>query len=124
MALAEETKASGVGVFAFAPGLVLTELITHVEVIAGVEGRMKVFPTIVRMFAKPPEVAAQKAVWIASEATDGKTGMVIRASSLGRMLRGALKEGLRVLMKKPAPDLGFEIKVIPSDQGVPASKLR
>ena len=33
--LAEETKATGVGVFAYNPGMVLTDLLTHGEVIQG-----------------------------------------------------------------------------------------
>ena len=44
LALAQETKDSGVGVFAFNPGLVLTELLTDVDVIAGSEERLKAFP--------------------------------------------------------------------------------
>ena len=116
-ALAAETKDSGVGVFAFQPGMVLTELLTDVDVIAGSESRLKVFPTIVRMWAKPPEVPAQKAVWIASAATDGKTGKLISLLSPWTMLRGAAKEGLRALLHKPAPDLGFHIRTIPPDKG-------
>ncbi|MEI2652469.1 MAG: SDR family NAD(P)-dependent oxidoreductase [Microthrixaceae bacterium] len=76
LALAAETKESGVGVFAFNPGMVLTELLTDVEVIAGSEARLQRFPAIVRMWAKPPAVPAAKAVWIASSATDGKTGEI------------------------------------------------
>ena len=41
-----------------------------------VEDKLKRFPAIVRMWAKPPEVPAAKAVWIASSATDGKTGEI------------------------------------------------
>ncbi len=113
LSLAEETKDSGVGVFAFNPGLVLTELLTDVEVIAGSEARLKVFPTIVRMWAKPPEIPAKKVVWIASPATDGKTGMLINYMSTWGMLRGAMKEGLRVITKKPAPDLGMQVRPVP-----------
>ncbi len=106
-ALAEETKTSGVGVYAFNPGMVLTELLTDVEVIEGSEERLKSFPAIVRMWAKPPEIPAQKAVWIASQATDGKTGLLISLFSPWTMLQGALKEGFRTLLKQPAsgPDI-------------------
>ena len=54
LALAAENKGTGVGVFAFNPGLVLTDLLTDVEVVSGSEPRLKNFPTIVRMWAKPP----------------------------------------------------------------------
>ncbi len=90
-ALAVETRGSGVGVYAFNPGLVLTDLLTDVEVVAGSEHRLKNFATVIRMWAKTPEVAAQKAVWIASAATDGKTGLVVSASSTWTMLSGAVE---------------------------------
>ena len=117
LALAEETKDSGVGVFAFNPGMVLTELLTDVEVIAGSEDRLKVFPTIVRMWAKPVEVPAQKAVWIASSATDGKTGKLINIFSPATMLGGALKEGLRALRKTPANGNGIKVRSVPPYKG-------
>jgi glucose 1-dehydrogenase len=120
-ALAEEAKDSPIGVFAFNPGLVLTDLLTDVSVIAGSEQQLKIFPTIVRMWAKPPEIPAKKVVWLASPATDGKTGLLVSLFSPGVMLRGALKEGLRILMKRPAQDLGVEIKVIPAYGGASIS---
>ncbi len=117
-ALAVETKDTGVGVFAFNPGMVLTDLLTNVEVVAGSEDRLKVFPTVVRMWAKPVEVPAQKVVWIASPATDGKTGKLISIFSPWTMLRGVLKEGLRRLMKTPASELDIRIRTIPSSMDV------
>jgi glucose 1-dehydrogenase len=113
IALAKETRKSGVGVYAFNPGMVLTDLLTDVSVIEGSQGRLKVFPTIVRMWAKPVEIPARKAVWIASRATDGKTGLVISLLSPWAMLGGALKEGLRALTRRPARDMGIRVKVIP-----------
>ena len=100
LALAEETKqsgASGVGIYAFNPGMVLTELLTDVEVIEGSEEKLRRFPTIVRMWAKPPEVPAAKAVWIASAATDGKTGEIYNIFTPTQMLGGALSESAEVV---------------------------
>jgi len=114
-ALAEETKEYHVGVFAFNPGMVLTELLTDVDVIEGSENRLKSFPTVVRMWAKPADIPAQKAVWIASSATDGKTGLLVSLFSPWAALQGALKEGLRVLLRKPAPDMELRIRTIPYD---------
>ena len=116
-ALAEETKESGVGVYAFSPGMVLTDLLTDVDVIEGSEDRLKNFSTVIRMWAKPPEFAAQKAVWIASEATDGKTGLLISLFSPWMMLSGALKEGIRSILKQPAPDTEIKIKKVQPYQG-------
>ncbi len=116
-ALAEETKDSGVGVFAFQPGMVLTELLTDIHVIEGSEDRMKVFPTVVRILAKPAEIPARKMVWIASHATDGKTGLSVSIFSMRAMLGGAIKEGMRSLLRKPKPDLGIKMKIVPPYEG-------
>lgn len=110
--LAEETKDSGVGVYAFNPGMVLTDLLTNVEVIEGSEERLKRFPTIVRMWAKPPEIPGQKAVLIASSATDGKTGLLISLFSPWIALQGVLKEGLRSLRKQPANGPDIKLRTI------------
>lgn len=112
--LAEETKDSGVGVFAFNPGLVLTELLTDVQVIEGAESRLKAFPAVVRMWAKPPEIPAEKIVWLASAATDGKTGMLVNLTSPWSLLGGALKEGMRLLVRRPAADPEIRIETIPA----------
>jgi NAD(P)-dependent dehydrogenase (short-subunit alcohol dehydrogenase family) len=111
-ALAEETKDSGAGVFAFSPGMVLTDLLTDVEVIAGSEHRLNAFPTVVRMLARPAEIPARKAVWIASSATDGKTGLEISLSTPGSMLGQVLREGLRTARKRPTP-VSINVRTIP-----------
>lgn len=110
--LAQETRDSGVSVFAFSPGMVLTDLLTHVEVIQGSESRLKNFPVVLRILAKPPEAATEKAVWLASSATDGKTGLEVFTASSGKMMLGALREGLRSLLRQPAPPIDLDIKVI------------
>lgn len=110
--LAEETKDSGVGVYSFNPGMVLTDLLTNVDVIEGSEDRLKSYPTVVRMWAKPPEVPAQKAVWIASSATDGKTGLLISLFSPWTAAWGAIKEGIRFLRKQPSSISEIHIKTI------------
>lgn len=125
--LAVKTKDCGVGVFAFNPGMVLTEMLTDVSVIEGAEQRLKIFPTIVRMWARPAEIPAKKVVWIASAATDGKTGLLINSFSPWVMISSALREGLRILFRKPAPDVGIKIDTIPAykrDFAVKAPDIR
>lgn len=117
LALAQETRGMGIGVFAFSPGMVYTDLLAQVEVIQGHEKRLKAFPTVVRLLAKPPDFPAQKAVWLASDATDGKTGLVVQASSAAGMLLNAAREGWRALRKQPAPPLDIQIRSIPPYQG-------
>jgi glucose 1-dehydrogenase len=114
LALAEETKDSGVGVFAFNPGMVLTDLLTDIEVIEGSETRLSRFPSVLRMWAKPPEVAARKAAWLASSASDGKTGLVVNLFSPWKMMGGAAREGLNSLLKRPAVPIDLKLRTIPS----------
>ncbi len=113
LALAKETRDQGVGVFLMAPGMLVTDLLTDVEVIQGYEERLKVMGTIVRMWARPPEEAARKAVWLASSATDGKTGKVVKMVSFGSLLGGAVREGLRRLAGQPAPP-PVNLRVVPA----------
>ncbi len=100
LGLAEETKqggAAGIGIFAFSPGMVLTDMLTDVSVVEGSEEKLSSFPTVVRMWAKLAEVPAAKAVWIASAATDGKTGEVYDILTRAQLLSGALGEAGRKL---------------------------
>lgn len=115
IALAKENPDSGVDVFAFNPGLMLTEFITEVDVVAGSEERLKVFPTIIRMWGRPPEVAAQKTAWIASSATDGKTGKLYNLQTMGHTLRGALQEGWRRISKQAGDPIKINLHTIPYD---------
>jgi NAD(P)-dependent dehydrogenase (short-subunit alcohol dehydrogenase family) len=112
-ALAAETSGSGVGVFAYSPGMVLTDMLTDVEVILGSEQRLKNFATILRMWAKSPEEVTEKAIWLASSATDGKTGIEVSLLSKSRLLVGAMKEGLRTLFKLPTPAIDIKTRIIP-----------
>jgi NAD(P)-dependent dehydrogenase (short-subunit alcohol dehydrogenase family) len=114
-ALAQETHDSGVGVFALNPGMVLTDLLTDVDVVEGYDHLLKSFPTVVRMWAKSPEVPAQKAVWIASAATDGKTGKEYNVLTPGVLLGGAVKEGFRKLFGPKLEDPGITIRIIQPD---------
>jgi NAD(P)-dependent dehydrogenase (short-subunit alcohol dehydrogenase family) len=112
LALAEEVKGQGVDVFAFNPGMVLTELLTDIEVIQGSQDRLKVFPKIVRMLAKPPANPAAKALWLASSASDGKNGKVLNNFSTVMFLTGAVREWLRP--KKAGEDAELiRMKIIP-----------
>lgn len=97
LALAQEYKDSGVGVYALSPGMMLTEMLTSVRVVAGYEERLRVYPTVVRALAKPPEAAARKAVWLASAATDGRTGLEVHLFNPMTALLGFTREWIRRL---------------------------
>jgi NAD(P)-dependent dehydrogenase (short-subunit alcohol dehydrogenase family) len=115
LALAAETKDSGVGVFALQPGLMDTGLLTEVVTFQEHMQRLRDFmPFLIRAAGKKPEVAARKALWLASSATDGKTGLDVSVGSrLGFML-GFMREGLRRLFRLPTRPVVMNVTTIPS----------
>jgi NAD(P)-dependent dehydrogenase (short-subunit alcohol dehydrogenase family) len=115
LALAKEYMDSGVGVYSFQPGLMDTDLLTDIITFKEHEKRLLGFmPLLVRAGAKRPEVAANKALWLASSATDGKTGLEVRMGSRLSFLLGFLREGLRSLLRLPARPVEMIVKIIPS----------
>ena len=114
IALAKEYKDSGVEVFPFQPGLMTTELLSEVEVIEGHAARLKVFPAIIRMWGRPPEVAAQKVVWLAGSATDGKSSLEATMLTRGAMLGGGLHELWRRVTRQPLDEMKLNLKIVPS----------
>jgi glucose 1-dehydrogenase len=114
LALAKEYKASGVGVYAFNPGLVLTDMLSNLEAIDGYETKMNPLRFVTRLWANPPEVPAQKAVWIASAATDGRTGLQVRVLTPRFMIAGLLREAGRRVTGRAEPIEPLQIKVVPS----------
>ncbi len=112
-ALAAENKGSGVSIIAFNPGMTRTSLLTDVDVIEGSEERLKVFPKIVRMWSNPPEVPADKIAWLASSATDGRTGLYVSLVRPGFVLRGLWKELKRAITGNHSRDVAIKITTIP-----------
>jgi NAD(P)-dependent dehydrogenase (short-subunit alcohol dehydrogenase family) len=110
LALAREYRESGVGIFAFAPGMVLTEMLTDLRMI-GPEARhaARLLPFALRVLARPPEVAAARAVWIASAATDGLTGKVFETRRLRRLAHGLAREAWRMLARRPQVEIPLTI---------------
>ncbi len=99
----EYQQTQGVGIYAFNPGLVDTDLLRKIEVVQGYGEKLNSFGTIIRMWANPPTVPAEKALWLASAATDGKTGLEIQLLGPARILGGLVREQGRKLFKRPAP---------------------
>jgi NAD(P)-dependent dehydrogenase (short-subunit alcohol dehydrogenase family) len=115
LALASEYKDSGVGIFAFQPGLMETDLLTEIVTFKEHEKRLRDFmPFLIRAGGKIPDVPAQKALWLASSATNGKTGLDVRVGSNISFMIGFLREGLRKLLHLPTRKIDVEIDLIPS----------
>ena len=113
MALAKEYKQSGVGVHLFQPGLVQSDMMGHMYFIEGYdEELLKVFRVIARLFSLPPALPASKAVWLASAATDGRTGLHINLLGPSTMLKGVGRELWRIITRQPPPPLNSKITLI------------
>jgi glucose 1-dehydrogenase len=112
LALAKEYRGSGIGVFAYNPGLMDTDLLRQIDVIAGYEERVKPFETIIRMWAKPPTAAAERAVWLASQATDGRTGLEVRATGKLGFVLGILREAILCLLRQPRPIIALSLRTV------------
>ena len=114
LALAAEYKDSGVGIYTLLPGLMETDLLTEIVTFEKYEKRLRGFmPFLIRAAGKNPEVPARKALWLASSATDGKTGLELRVGSSLNFLTGFLREGLRILLHLPARKVELNVKIIP-----------
>ena len=61
------------------------------------------------------EVPAERALWIASSATDGRTGQEFRVLTAARMLKGMLREGVRRLTRRKAPEISFKVRTVHTD---------
>jgi NAD(P)-dependent dehydrogenase (short-subunit alcohol dehydrogenase family) len=115
LALAKEYKHSGVGVYALQPGLMETDLLTEIVTFEPYAKRLRGFmPFLIRAGGKKPELAALKALWLASSATDGKTGLDVRVGSRFAFFVGFLREGLRGLFRLPVRKVEMNVKLIPS----------
>ncbi len=113
VSMAKEYKASGVGIYSFNPGLVLTDMLSQVEAIDGYAEKMRPLEIVTRMWGNPPEVPAAKAVWLASAATDGKTGLEINVLSPQVMMSGLLRE-LKLRLTRQVPPTALQVEVVPS----------
>jgi NAD(P)-dependent dehydrogenase (short-subunit alcohol dehydrogenase family) len=112
LALAQENKDTNVGIYVFSPGMVDTDLLRKPRVLAGYESKIEPLKTVMRFWANSPDVPARKAVWIASSATDGRTGLHIRVLSPARMILGVLKASLRSITQRPVHPIELEIETI------------
>jgi hypothetical protein len=96
-----------------------TDLLTEIVTFERYEKRLRGFmPFLIRAAGNKPEVPARKALWLASSATDGKTGLELQVGSSFTFLCGFLREGLRNLLHLPGRNVELDIKIIP-----PAFKL-
>ena len=68
-----------------------------------------------RMWGNPAEVPAERAVWLASAATDGQTGKVVSVLSRGKLIGGALGELGRRLSRRGAAERPMQVTTVPPE---------
>lgn len=91
--LQKEYADSGVSIHAINPGLVDTELLRTPEVVEGYEAKLSAMPTLIRMWARPPEIAAREIVKL----LEGGPSREVQVMKRGFMLISALRELFRRL---------------------------
>lgn len=124
LALAEEYRHSGVGIYTFAPGMMPTELVTSVEAVAGFERRVKALERVLPAIGQRPEVAAARLVWLLSHATDGKTGLEVKVSSRLGVTLGFLRVGVGALLRRSSARVPVEVTTVPPAIAVPIARRR
>lgn len=109
IALAKEYHHTGVSIIAFNPGLVLTDMLTQIDVVGGFKDKVSPLNTVIRLWANPPEVPAKKVVRLVSSATDGKTGLYVKTLTLRLIIRGVVREIWRKITKQPSRTPTIEV---------------
>jgi short-subunit dehydrogenase len=118
LGLAKENENKRINIFAFNPGMVLTDLLTRVHVVAGYEDKLKVFPMVIRLLARPAEIPARKAAWLASSATDKMTGKVIQIPFVGEAILVFLQVLSSKIFNQKLPPVDINIKSVPGAQSI------
>ena len=85
-ALAQEYRHSGVDVFGFNPGLVKTEMLSHVHAVSGYEKKLNPLRFVAMLWGNEADVPAEKALWLASASTDGRSGLFVTVLTARMML--------------------------------------
>ncbi len=117
-ALAKEYRTyPRIGVFAFNPGLVDTDLLRRPQAISGYEKKMAPLKTVIQLWADPPEVPARRALWLASPVTDGRTGLVINVLGPRRIVTGLIREVGRRLTGR-GQTITLDIRSVPSSRAM------
>ncbi len=110
--LANEYKNGGVDIFGFNPGLVKTEMLSNVHAMQGYGEKMNPLRFVAMLWGNNADVPAEKALWLASDVTNGKSGLMVTVLTPGFMLRRALMAGLRWLLRRPNEMMDLNINLV------------
>ena len=108
-ALAGEYAGTGIGIYMLNPGLMYTDLMREVTVVRGFEEKLKPLAAVMRLWANAPAVPAEAAVWLASSATNRKTGLEKRVLTTSHVVGGLIRDTARRLMRRAEPEFALDI---------------
>jgi glucose 1-dehydrogenase len=111
-ALAKEYADSGVDVFGFNPGLVRTDMLSNIEAVSGYEKRLNPLRYVTLLWGNDADVPAEKAVWLASSATDGKNGLQVSVLTTYFKISRLVKQAFRWLSRKPSELMDLNITTV------------
>jgi NAD(P)-dependent dehydrogenase (short-subunit alcohol dehydrogenase family) len=111
-ALSEEYKGRGVEIFGFNPGLVRTEMLSEVQAVSGYEKNLNPLRYVAMVWGNDADVPAQKALWLASSATDGRNGLMVTVLTPGVMLSRLLGLPFRKLFNRSTDLLELNVTAV------------
>jgi NAD(P)-dependent dehydrogenase (short-subunit alcohol dehydrogenase family) len=100
LSLSEEYKGTGVDIMLLNPGMVRTEILGVENPTPELAKRIETFKKIIDIFSQPPSVAADLAVKLASNWSDGKTKVFLSALNPTRARRLLLSYPIRKWLNK------------------------
>lgn len=112
--LANEYRNSGVDIFGFNPGLVRTEMLSNVHAVAGYEEQMNPLRFVAMLWGNDADVPAEKALWLASPATDGKNGTMVTVLTKRMMLSRLIALPFRKLLNRSTELLPLNVTSVKS----------
>ena len=112
--LANEYRNSGVDIFGFNPGLVRTEMLSNVHAVAGYEEQMNPLRFVAMLWENDADVPAEKALWLASPATDGKNGTMVTVLTKRMMLSRLIALPFRKLLNRSTELLPLNVTSVKS----------
>ncbi len=112
--LAKEYRNSGVDVFGFNPGLVRTEMLSNVHAVAGYEEQMNPLRFVAMLWGNDADVPAEKALWLASPATDGKNGTMVTVLTKRMMISRLIALPFRKLLNRSTELLPLNVTSVKS----------
>ena len=112
--LANEYRNSGVDIFGFNPGLVRTEMLSSVHAVVGYEEQMNPLRFVAMLWGNDADVPAEKALWLASPATDGKNGTMVTVLTKRMMLSRLIALPFRKLLNRSTELLPLNVTSVKS----------